>query len=136
MMSNWHACGVDDIACPLPHANTRLRVDDGDRPPVLVPNPVLCAGYFHRALLGQFSQAPKPHDHGIRNGSVQMLGWQTAGANSRPIPCWLTVKAEEMLELTMLDTTFPGGRPTTSGQHLQWETLFIRVRPPEALYII
>jgi hypothetical protein len=78
----------------------------------------------------------EPHDHGIRNGSVQLLGWQTAGANSRPIPCWLTVKTEEMLELTMLDATFSGGRLTTSGQHLQWDTLFIRVRPPEALSII
>ena len=71
----------------------------------------------------------EPHDHGIHNSSVQLLGRQTAGANRRPLPCWLTVKTEEMLELTMLDEMFPGGRPTPSGQHIEWDTLFIRVRP-------
>lgn len=73
----------------------------------------------------------EPHDHGIRNGSVQLLGRQTAGVNRRPLPCWLTVKTAEMLDLTMLDETFPGGRPTPSGQHIEWDTLFIRVRPAD-----
>jgi hypothetical protein len=27
-----------------------------------------------------------PHDHGILNGSVQLLGYQTEGASSRLIP--------------------------------------------------
>ncbi len=70
----------------------------------------------------------EPHDHGVRNGSVQLLAWQTAGENSRTLPCWLTVKTDEMLELTMLEETFPGGRPTSSGHRITWEVLFIRVR--------
>ena len=27
----------------------------------------------------------EPHDYGIRNGTVQLEGWLTAGANSRPV---------------------------------------------------
>ena len=58
---------------PPPRAGTRLRLDDGDdRASVLVPNSVLSAGYFCRALPGQFSQAPKRFaidfdtDHGYK----------------------------------------------------------------------
>lgn len=73
----------------------------------------------------------EPHDHGVRNGSVQLLGWQIAGENSRPLPCWLTVKTDEVLELTMRDEEFPGGRRTSSGPHIEWDTLFIRVKPAD-----
>jgi hypothetical protein len=71
----------------------------------------------------------EPHDHGILNGSVQLLGWQTAGSSSRLIPNWLLMKTDEICELTLLDETFPGGRPTEKGEHIKWEVLFIRVRP-------
>jgi len=71
----------------------------------------------------------KPHDHGILNGSVQLLGYQVDGSSSRPLPNWLLMKAHEIADLTLLDRTFPGGRPTQSGQHLKWHTLFIRVQP-------
>jgi hypothetical protein len=71
----------------------------------------------------------EPHDHGILNGSVQLLGYQTAGSSSRPIPNWLLMKTDEISDLTWLDETFPGGRPTSKGEHIQWDVLFIRVRP-------
>ena len=71
----------------------------------------------------------EPHDHGILNGSVQLLGYQTAGSSSRPIPNWLLMKTDEISGLTLLDTVFPGGRPTAKGEHIQWNVLFIRVRP-------
>jgi|SRR5579884_2345708 hypothetical protein len=58
----------------------------------------------------------EPHDHGILNGSVQLLGWQTAGSSSREIPNWLLMKTDEISDLTLLDETFPGGRPTASGR--------------------
>ena len=29
----------------------------------------------------------------------------------------------------LLDHTFPGGRPTASGKHHQWDKLFLRVKP-------
>ena len=73
----------------------------------------------------------EPHDHGILNGSIQLLGWQTAGSSSRPIPNWLLMKTDEISELTLMDETFPGGRPTSTGQHIHWDVLFIRVKPAD-----
>ena len=73
----------------------------------------------------------EPHDHGILNGSVQLLGYQTAGSSSRPIPNWLLMKTDEISDLTWLDGTFPGGRPTSRGQHIRWDVLFIRVKPAD-----
>ena len=71
----------------------------------------------------------EPHDHGILNGSVQLLSWQVAGSSSRPLPNWLLTKVDEMTDLVLLDQTFLGGRPTASGKHIQWDVLFIRVKP-------
>ena len=70
----------------------------------------------------------EPHDHGVLKGSVQLLGYQTAGVSNRPIPNWLLMKTDEISDLTLLDETFAGGRPTSKGEHIQWEVLFIRVR--------
>ena len=39
------------------------------------------------------------------------------------------MKADEIIDLELLDQTFPGGRPTASGKHLKWQTLFIRLKP-------
>ena len=71
----------------------------------------------------------EPHDHGILNGSAQLLGYQTAGSSSRPMPNWLLMKTDEISDLTLLDQTFPGGRPTAKGEHIEWDVLFIRVKP-------
>jgi hypothetical protein len=71
----------------------------------------------------------EPHDHGVLNGSVQLLGYQVAGASSRRLPDWLLMKTDEVINLEMLDQTFPGGRPTPSGNHIRWDVLFIRVKP-------
>jgi len=71
----------------------------------------------------------EPHDHGILNGSVQLLGYQTGGASSRPLPNWLHMKTDEAIDLELLDQTFPGGRPTPTGNHIKWGKLFIRVKP-------
>jgi len=71
----------------------------------------------------------EPRDHGILNGSVQLLSYQVAGSRSRHLPNWLFTKVDEMTDLVLLDQTFPGGRPTASGKHIQWDVLFIRVKP-------
>jgi hypothetical protein len=63
----------------------------------------------------------EPHDHGILNGSVQLLSWQVAGRSSRTLPNWLLTKVDEMTDLILLNQTFPGGRPTTSGKHIEWD---------------
>ena len=72
----------------------------------------------------------EPHDHGILNGSVQLLGYQVGGSSSRPLPNWLLMKTDEITDLELLDKTFPGGRPTPSGNHIKWDALFIRVKHP------
>ncbi len=71
----------------------------------------------------------EPHDHGILNGAVQLLGYQVGGGSSRPIPNWIYMKTGEIIDLEVLDQTFPGGRPTPTGNHTRWDKLFIRVRP-------
>lgn len=71
----------------------------------------------------------EPYDHGILNGTVQWLSWQVDGSSSRPLPNWLLTKVDEMTDLVLLDQTFPGGRPTASGKHIEWDVLFIRVKP-------
>jgi hypothetical protein len=71
----------------------------------------------------------EPHDHGILKGSVQLLGYQTGGASSRPLPNWILMKTDEAIDLEMLEQTFPGGRPTSTGTHIRWDKLFIRVKP-------
>jgi hypothetical protein len=71
----------------------------------------------------------EPHDHGILNGSVQLLAYQTAGASSRPLPNWILMKTDEIVDLELLDQTFPSGRPTSTGTHIRWDKLFIRVKP-------
>ena len=71
----------------------------------------------------------EPHDHGVVNGSVQMLGYQVKGASSRRLPNWILMKTEEITDLTLLEQAFPGGRPTASGNHIKWDKLFIRVKP-------
>jgi hypothetical protein len=71
----------------------------------------------------------EPHDHGILNGSVQLLSWQVAGSSSRPLPNWLLTKVDEITDLVLLDQIFPGGRPTAAGKHIQWDVLFIRAKP-------
>jgi hypothetical protein len=73
----------------------------------------------------------EPHDHGILNSSVQLLAWQVAGSSSRPLPNWLLMKVDEIADLTTLPDTFPGGRPTGSGEHVKWDKLFIRVQPAD-----
>lgn len=71
----------------------------------------------------------EPHDHGILNGSVQLLAYQTAGSSSRRLSNWILMKANEITALTLLEETFPGGRPTSTGNHIDWDKLFIRVKP-------
>ncbi|MBV8068847.1 MAG: hypothetical protein JO270_03005 [Acidobacteriaceae bacterium] len=74
----------------------------------------------------------EPHDHGILNGSVQLLGYQIAGSSNRRLPNWFLMKTDEITGLTVLEQTFPGGRPPSSGNHIRWGKLFIRVKPAAA----
>jgi len=42
---------------------------------------------------------------------------------------WLLLKTDEIVDLELLDQTFPGGRPNATGNHIKWDKLFIRVKP-------
>ena len=103
--------------------------------PLLEPHPLIYAAIEQRRMIRLVHHGKdrtlEPHDHGILNGSVQLLGYQVAGSSSRPLPNWLLMKVNEIAEVDLLDRTFPGGRPTPSGKHLKWDTLFIRVQPAE-----
>jgi hypothetical protein len=79
---------------------------------------------YHRKL-----RILEPHDLGILNGCVQLLAWQVDGSSSRPLPNWLLMKVDDITDVHILPDIFPGGRPTTSGKHVRWDKLFIRVKP-------
>ena len=102
---------------------------------LLKPDPLLWSAIEHRRIIRLLyhgkERIVEPHDHGILNGSVQLLGYQIAGSSSRPLPNWILMKANEIADLKLLDQIFPGGRPTASGKHLQWDQLFIRVKPAD-----
>jgi hypothetical protein len=101
---------------------------------LLQPNPLLWRAIEDRRMIRLLyhrrNRILEPHDHGILNGSVQLLAYQVGGSSSRPLPNWILMKANEIAELELLDQFFPGGRPTASGKHLKWNKLFIRVKPP------
>jgi hypothetical protein len=99
---------------------------------LLKPDPLLWSAIEHRRMLRLVyhgkERLVEPHDHGILNGTVQLLGYQVAGSSSRPLPNWILMKVTEMEGLGMLENTFAGGRPTAAGKHLRWDVLFIRVQ--------
>lgn len=99
----------------------------------LEPVPAICTAIeqarMMQVLYHDKIRVVEPHDHGILNGSVQMLGYQVRGGSSRRLPNWILMKTDEITALTLLDQTFPGGRPTASGNHINWDKLFIRVKP-------
>lgn len=39
------------------------------------------------------------------------------------------MKTDEVIDLQLQDETVPGGRPTSTGNHIKWDKLFIRVKP-------
>lgn len=71
----------------------------------------------------------EPHDYGIHKGVVKLFGYQVAGSSSQKLPNWRWAEQDLILDLELLDRTFPGGRPTKSGKHQKWDKLFIRVKP-------
>jgi hypothetical protein len=73
----------------------------------------------------------EPHDYGVHKGSVKLLGYQVGGSSSGPLPNWRWMEVNSISDIHLLDRTFPGGRPSPSGKHHQWDQLFLRVKPPD-----
>jgi hypothetical protein len=81
-----------------------------------------------RFVLSGGVRVAEPHDYGIRNGSVQLLAFQTGGASrSGGLPDWRWVDVSRASEVEVLDQTFPGRRAAPSGKHARWDRLFVRV---------
>jgi len=63
---------------------------------LLKPDPLLWAVIKHRRIIRLLyhgkDRVVEPHDHGMLNGSVQLLGYQIAGSSSRPLPNWILMK--------------------------------------------
>jgi hypothetical protein len=74
----------------------------------------------------------EPHDYGIHKGAVKLLGYQVGGASSGPLPDWRWMQVRSISDIDLLDRTFPGGRPSPSGKHHQWDQLFLRVKPRDS----
>ncbi len=73
----------------------------------------------------------EPHDYGMHNGLVKLLGYQVGGASGSRLPNWRWMEADLISGVQLLNETFPGGRPTASGKHHRWDKLFLRVKPPD-----
>jgi hypothetical protein len=69
----------------------------------------------------------EPHDYGIRNGKPALLLYQFAGyTSSGRLPCWRNLDPTSFRAVRPLNRTFHGGRTTETGQHREWDQLFIR----------
>jgi hypothetical protein len=102
---------------------------------LLEPDPLLWTAIENKRMIQLVyhhkDRLLEPHDHGILNGSVQLLAFQVGGSSNRPLPNWILMKVNEMAEIDLLDRTFPGGRPSESSKHIKWDKLFIRVQPAD-----
>jgi len=72
----------------------------------------------------------EPHDYGLKNGAVMLLGYQVRGGSASPggAKGWRLLKVEKIDACMVWETTFAGGRPDPQGQ-MDWDELFARVAP-------
>jgi hypothetical protein len=71
----------------------------------------------------------EPHDYGVLKGVTKLLAYQISGSSTGRLPNWRWMEINQISEVELLDKTFPGGRPSPSGKHHQWDEVFIRVKP-------
>jgi len=68
----------------------------------------------------------EPHDYGRRSGNVRLFCYQVSGQSSEALPNWRWIDVEGISDLTVLQETFRGNRP--SGKHHIWDEVFARAR--------
>lgn len=74
----------------------------------------------------------EPHDYGLINGVPTLFFYQTGGESNSGKPLgWRRAVLGEISHLKVSDRKFAGPRPTSSGRHIQWDTLFASVHPRE-----
>jgi hypothetical protein len=100
--------------------------------PALTVDELLRAAIDQRRLVQLIYKGKRriaePHDYGVHNGTVKLLGYQIGGSSSGRLPNWRWMEVKSISDVRLLDQTFAGGRPTPSGKHHQWDQLFARVR--------
>jgi hypothetical protein len=98
-------------------------------------NPLLWTAIEQRRLIRLLyknrERIVEPHDYGIHNGLVKLLGYQVGGSSSHKLPNWRWMEEDLISDIRLLNRPFPGGRPTPSGKHHKWDKLFIRVKPAD-----
>ena len=65
----------------------------------------------------------EPHVLGIKDGAVQILGYQIDGSSSSGgrLPEWRRFELAKMSGLAITGGVFPGRRPFPSGRHSAWD---------------
>lgn len=65
----------------------------------------------------------EPHVLGIKDGVIQLLGYQIGGTSSSGgiLPEWRRFELAKTRKLTITDKTFSGPRPSPSGKHSAWD---------------
>ena len=58
----------------------------------------------------------EPHDYGVHNGSVKLLGYQVGGSSGSPLPNWRWMEVNSMADIHLLDRTFSGWAPNSFRQ--------------------
>ncbi|HEY6988896.1 MAG TPA: hypothetical protein VH369_10960 [Bryobacteraceae bacterium] len=84
-----------------------------------------------RLLYKNRERIVEPHDYGVHNGQVKLFGYQVGGSSSHRLPNWRWMDEDLISDIRVLNKTFPGGRPTSSGKHHKWDKIFIRVKPAD-----
>ena len=73
----------------------------------------------------------EPHDYGIKNGAVLLLGYQVRGGSASRAGAtgWRLLKVEKIDACMVWEATFAGGRGRDSQGHMEWDGLLARVEP-------
>jgi hypothetical protein len=70
----------------------------------------------------------EPHDYGTHAGRPKLFFYQLGGESSSGAPLgWRLAHVPEMSSIRITDRKFPGSRPTPSGRHIRWDSLFASV---------
>jgi hypothetical protein len=95
-------------------------------------NPVIWAAIEQKRLIRfrykNRERIVELHDYGIHKGLIKLFGYQVGGSSSQKLPNWRWAEQDLISDIQLLNRTFPGGRPTKSGNHHKWDKLFIRVK--------
>ena len=75
-----------------------------------------------------YERIVEPHVYGVKNGKGALLAYQIeGGSSSGGLPEWRRMFLDEISDIEILDRTFPGRRPTPSGEHSSFDNTILIV---------